>query len=52
MAQGSMWGPSSWRIGQVRSRTPNMLPMSVTLDVLIFSNWLNVFMFCRVQRQA
>ena len=51
-SQGSMWGPSSWRIGQVRSRTANMLFICVTRDVLILSNWLNAFVLCRVQRQA
>ena len=52
MAHGSLWGPSRWRIGQVRSRTANILDMLVTRDVLILSNWLNAFVLCRVQRQA
>ena len=52
MAQGSMWGPSSWRIGQVRSRTANMYRMLVTLEVSKVSGWLNADAPCRVQREA
>ena len=52
MAQGSMWGPSSCRIGQVRSRTPNMDRMLVTLEVSKVSGWLNARANCRVQREA
>ena len=51
-SQGSMWGPSSWRIGQVRSRTANMYRMLVTLEVSKVSGWLNADAPCRVQREA
>ena len=51
-SQGSMWGPSSWRIGQVRSRTANMYRMLVTLEVSKLSGWLNARAFCRVHRQG
>ena len=33
-------------------RTWNMEPMSVTLDVLKLSGWLNENAYCRVQRRA
>ena len=33
-------------------RTKNMLTMSVTLDVLKLSGWLNAFASCRVERRA
>ena len=51
-SQGSMWGPSSWRIGQARSRTANMYRMLVTLEVSKVSGWLNAAAPCRVQREA
>ena len=51
-SQGSMWGPSSWRIGQVRSRTANIWYMLVTLEVSKVSGWLNAVAPYRVQREA
>ena len=51
-SQGSMWGPSSWRIGQARSRTANMYRMLVTLEVSKVSGWLNAAAPYRVQREA
>ena len=33
-------------------RTPNMLLMSVTLDVSKLSGWLNAYAYCRVEREA
>ena len=52
MAQGSVWVPSSWRIGQVRSRTANIWYMLVTLEVSKVSGWLNAVAPYRVQREA
>ena len=52
VAQGSVWVPSSWRIGQVRSRTANIWYMLVTLEVSKVSGWLNAVAPYRVQREA
>eukprot|EP00964_Phaeocystis_antarctica_P063591 scaffold38171_cov50-Phaeocystis_antarctica.AAC.11 len=42
---------SGWH-GHARSRTRNMYPMLVTLDVSRLSGWLNDVAPCRVQREA
>ena len=41
----------AWGTGHARERTQNMLLMSVTLDVLKLSGWLNAVAYCRVERR-
>ena len=38
--------------GARAERTPNIMYMSVTLDVSKLSGWLNMSAYCRVEREA
>ena len=50
-AMQSREGPTMEVEGRARvERTENMDPMSVTLDVLRLSGWLNADAFCRVEK--
>ena len=48
----SMGPTGGWVAWAGAERTENMYCMLVTLEVSMFSGWLNAFVPCRVQRQA